>query len=78
MVRVSGGFTDMKMLVMRFDTPKECKEMARKFLLFVVNQFDSLGYDLNEVIVWPKATALWIDREYLKNWLEFEKRGYRD
>lgn len=67
----------MRVCVMRCDTPKRCKELAREFVSFVATQFDSLGYELNERIVWPRGTGIWIDQAYLKNWTAFESNGYR-
>lgn len=67
----------MKLTVMQFDSASECKQMATKFLVFVIDIFDSQGYELCERIVWPSGKSLRIDRAYLNNWLKFESNGYK-
>lgn len=62
--------------VMQFETGPECKQMAQRFLLYVINIFDALGFELNECIVFPKGKTLKIDRAYLGHWIDFESKGY--
>lgn len=66
----------MKLNVMQFDSAADCKKMAVKFNVYVINLFEQNGYELNEQIVWPSGKTLKIDKAYLKNWLKFESLGY--